>query len=187
MPALLKFLILLAIFLSASANAFTCLRPIAGSQVRVDHLIQLEGPISKQTNEPTCKPTFNPTNELSIDLWQCQMEIGEPINDQMNDLNNLKDKPLQKHYCTDLGIQSKLIFTSEKTNSCQQLTHAEESEGVTLVSLPIPGHKFEGIQLTSSHSMNNLQQCRSFFDNVSIDSWQCQMEIIEVKSKKTAQ
>jgi hypothetical protein len=40
MPALLKFLVLLAIFLSASnANAFTSLSPVAGSQVQENHLI----------------------------------------------------------------------------------------------------------------------------------------------------
>jgi hypothetical protein len=40
MPALLKILVLLAIFLSASnANAFTSLSPVAGSQVQENHLI----------------------------------------------------------------------------------------------------------------------------------------------------
>jgi hypothetical protein len=40
MPALLKFLVLLAIFLLASnANAFTNLSPVAGSQVKENHLI----------------------------------------------------------------------------------------------------------------------------------------------------
>jgi hypothetical protein len=43
MPALLKFLLLLAIFLSASnANAFTSLSPVAGNQVQENHLIQFE-------------------------------------------------------------------------------------------------------------------------------------------------
>jgi hypothetical protein len=39
MPALLKFLVLIALFLSASnANAFTSLSPVAGSQVQDNHL-----------------------------------------------------------------------------------------------------------------------------------------------------
>jgi hypothetical protein len=76
--------------------------------------------MSKQTNEQTHKLTWDPTNELPIDSWQCQTEIEKPTNDQMNDLNDSKEEPLQKHYCTDLGIQSILIFTSQKTNSCQQ-------------------------------------------------------------------
>jgi hypothetical protein len=33
--------------------------------------------------------------------------------------------------------------------------------------------------------MNNSRQSRSFIDDVSIDSWQCQIEIDKVKSKKT--
>jgi hypothetical protein len=40
MPALLKFLVLLALFLLVShANAFTSLSPVAGSQVQENHLI----------------------------------------------------------------------------------------------------------------------------------------------------
>jgi hypothetical protein len=40
MPALVKFFVLLPIFLLASnANAFTSLSPVAGSQVQENHLI----------------------------------------------------------------------------------------------------------------------------------------------------
>ncbi len=43
MPALLKILVLLAIFLLASnANAFTSLSPVAGSQVQENHFKQFE-------------------------------------------------------------------------------------------------------------------------------------------------
>jgi hypothetical protein len=49
------------------------------------------------------------------------------INDQMNDLNHYREEPLQKHCCADSGIQSKLIFTSEKTNGHQQLSHSANS------------------------------------------------------------
>jgi hypothetical protein len=50
MTALSKFLVLLAIFLSASyANAIASLSPVAGNQVCVNHLIQLQ--------QPMCKPT----------------------------------------------------------------------------------------------------------------------------------
>jgi hypothetical protein len=39
MPALSKFLVLLALFLSAShSNAFTSLSSVAGNQVQVNHL-----------------------------------------------------------------------------------------------------------------------------------------------------
>ncbi len=58
MPALLKFLVLIAIFLLAShANAFISLSPVAGNQVQVKQWIQFVEPMSKPTNEPTGEPT----------------------------------------------------------------------------------------------------------------------------------
>jgi hypothetical protein len=58
MPALLKFLVLIAIFLSAShANAFISLSPVAGNQVQVKQYFQFVEPMSKPTNEPTGEPT----------------------------------------------------------------------------------------------------------------------------------
>jgi hypothetical protein len=54
MMALSKSLVLLALFLSVShANAFTSLSLVAGDQVWVIHLIQLQQPMSNLTNEPT--------------------------------------------------------------------------------------------------------------------------------------
>jgi hypothetical protein len=58
MPALLKFLVLLAIFLSASnANAFTSLCPVAGIQVQENQWYQFFEPMRKRTNKPNGKPT----------------------------------------------------------------------------------------------------------------------------------
>ena len=72
MNAMAKFLVLLAIFLSASyAHAFTSLSPVAGNQARVNHLIQFQQTMSNPMNELSCEPIRKPTNELSIDLWQC--------------------------------------------------------------------------------------------------------------------
>ena len=52
MPALSKFLVLLALFLLAShVHAFTSLSSVAGDQVRVNHLIRLQQLMSKPTNE----------------------------------------------------------------------------------------------------------------------------------------
>jgi hypothetical protein len=56
------------------------------------------------------------------------------------------EEPFQKQCCTDSGIQSNIIFTSEKTNGCQQLTHSAKSEGGRLASLLLSGHKSVGIQ-----------------------------------------
>ena len=57
MPALLKFLVLLALVLSAShANTFTSLSLVAGDQVRVNHLTRLHQPMNDPTNKPSCEP-----------------------------------------------------------------------------------------------------------------------------------
>ena len=64
MPALLKFLVLLASFHSGSyAHAFTSLSPVAGNQVRVNHLIRFQQPMSNPTNEPSREPIREPTND----------------------------------------------------------------------------------------------------------------------------
>jgi hypothetical protein len=63
-PALLKFLVLIAIFLLASnANAFTSLSPVAGNQVQEKHWFQFEEPMNNPTNEPSCKPMSKPMND----------------------------------------------------------------------------------------------------------------------------
>jgi hypothetical protein len=68
MPAPLKFLVLIAIFLSASnANAFTSLSLAAGNQVWVNHLIHFQQPMSNPTNEPSHEPTREPTKRMDLD------------------------------------------------------------------------------------------------------------------------
>jgi hypothetical protein len=62
MTALSKFLVLLALFFLAShANAFTSLSSVAGNQVWVNHLIQLQQPMRDPTNEPSWAPVCKPT------------------------------------------------------------------------------------------------------------------------------
>jgi hypothetical protein len=84
MNAMAKFLVLLAIFLSASyAHAFTSLTPVARNQARVNNLIRFQQTMSNPMNEPCCKP------------------IREPTNDRMNDqtthgMNEQTEVPLQQ-------------------------------------------------------------------------------------------
>ena len=67
MPALSKFLVLLALFLSAShSNAFTSLSSVAGNQVRVNHLTRLQQPMSNPTNEPSRDPIREPTTQMDL-------------------------------------------------------------------------------------------------------------------------
>jgi hypothetical protein len=68
MPALLKFLVLLALFLSASnSNAFTSFSSVAGNQVRINHLTQLQQQMNDPTNEQSRKPIRKPTKQLEQD------------------------------------------------------------------------------------------------------------------------
>ena len=67
MPALSKFLVLLALVLSAShANAFTSLSWVAGNQVRINHLTRLQQPMSDPTNEPSREPIREPTKRMDL-------------------------------------------------------------------------------------------------------------------------
>ena len=68
MPAFLKFLVLFAIFLSAShSNAFVSLSSVAGNQVRVNHLTRLQQPMSNPTNEPSREPIHELTKQMDLD------------------------------------------------------------------------------------------------------------------------
>jgi hypothetical protein len=68
MTALSKFLVLLALFLSAShANIFTSLSSVAGNQVWVNYLIQLQQPMSNPMNEPSREPVRKPTKHMDLD------------------------------------------------------------------------------------------------------------------------
>jgi hypothetical protein len=58
MSALLKFLVLIAIFLLANyANAFSSPSPVAGNQVQENQWFQFVEPMSKPTNKPTVEQT----------------------------------------------------------------------------------------------------------------------------------
>jgi hypothetical protein len=105
MTAFAKLLVLIAIFLLASnANAFTSLCPVSGKQVRVNHLIEFEVPM----NKPTCKSTCKPTNDLSIDSWQCRMEI--------NKMNSMK-KSQPRGQCQDKTPEQVTFSKQERMQS----------------------------------------------------------------------
>jgi hypothetical protein len=96
MPALSKFLLLSALFLSASnANAFISLSSATGTQVRINHLIQLEKPLSKpttdQTNDQTTKQlklvALLPVNQSSKRVMYCDKGKDDEI---LSELHNSK-------------------------------------------------------------------------------------------------
>jgi len=66
--ALSKFLVLLALALLASlANEFTSLSLVAGDQIQVNYLTQLQQLISYPMNEPSREPICNPTHWMDLD------------------------------------------------------------------------------------------------------------------------
>ena len=68
MLALMKFLVLLAIFLSASnSNAFTSLSLVAENQVWANHLIRFQQSMSDPTNEPSREPICKPIKRMDLD------------------------------------------------------------------------------------------------------------------------
>ena len=68
MTALSKFLVLLAIFLLANlGNAFINLSSATGNLVWVNHLIQLQQPMSNPMNEPSREPIREPTKRMDSD------------------------------------------------------------------------------------------------------------------------
>jgi len=78
MPALSKFVVLLALFLLAShVHAFTSLSSVTGDQVRVNHLIRLQQLMSKPTNEMKAE---SKSREPETDP-KAESESQEPEND----------------------------------------------------------------------------------------------------------
>jgi hypothetical protein len=68
MTALSKFLVLLAIFLSANlGDAFINLSLVAGNLVWINHLIRLQQPMSDPMNEPSRELIRKPTKQIDLD------------------------------------------------------------------------------------------------------------------------
>ncbi len=105
MTALSKLLVLLAIFLLTShVNACMILSSASGGkQVWVNHLIEFEEPMNKPTHKSTCEQT----NDLSIDLWQCQMET--------NKMNSMK-KSQPPWQCQD-KISEQVTFSKQEKDA----------------------------------------------------------------------
>ena len=70
MPALSKFLVLLAIFLSASlGDAFV-------NHARLNHLVRFDASMSNPTNEPSCIPSCKRTNDQTTNQrleWNAEL------------------------------------------------------------------------------------------------------------------
>ena len=102
MTALSKFLVLLAIFLSANlGDAFINLSSAAGNLVRVNHLIRLQQPMSDPMNEPSCKPICKPTKQMDLDA-----ELS-------NNLSPKKTRVTYSEQRQDAELPSKIIDSTD--------------------------------------------------------------------------
>jgi hypothetical protein len=120
MTALSMFLVLLALFISAShANA---LSSVTGNHVRVIHLIRLWQPMSNPTNEPSRKTICKPTNQINLDA-----ELPSNLSSK-----GVKYSLSQKQ---DAELPSKIIDT-QNTQTCW-LCHNKKSELESLLEQPI--------------------------------------------------
>ena len=121
MPALSKFLVLLALILSAShANAFTSLSWVAGNQVQINHLTRLQQPMSDPTNEPIREPTkrMDLNALLSNNLSQINNAV---LSNHSNQQESLADQP---------GIDEEINYPIAASDSSQPKPINLESSGL---------------------------------------------------------
>ncbi len=125
MTALSKYLVLLALFLSAShANALSL---VAGNQVRVIHLIWLHQPMSNPKNEPSCKPIHELIKRMDLNAEllnnlsrkKTRVAYSEPKQDaelpsNITDLTNTHSRGL----CHGKNIRAGIF--SGAANCCNQ-------------------------------------------------------------------
>ena len=118
MPALSKFLVLLALVLSAShANAFTSLSYVAGNQVRINHLTRLQQPMSNPTNEPSRESIRKPTKRIDLNAL---------LPNNLSQVNNavLSNHSKQRVYFADQpGIDEEINNPTAASDSSKNQWH----------------------------------------------------------------
>ena len=159
MSALSKFLVLLALILSAShANAFTSLSWVAENQVWNNHFTRLQQPMSDPTNEPSRELIHEPTKRMDLNAllpnklsqinnavlsnhskqrvsFADQPGIDEEINNPTPASDSSKN---QWHMPTPINLESSGLRRSSRTEvlarSClvySNTTLMDEDEGTT--------------------------------------------------------
>jgi hypothetical protein len=108
--------------LASHANAFTSLSLVAGNQVRVNHLIRLQQPMSYPINGPSCKPIHKPIKQMDLDA-----ELPNILSSKQ-----VKYSLSQKQ---DAELPSKITDT-QNTQTCG-LCHNKKSELESLAEQPI--------------------------------------------------
>ena len=166
MNAMAKFLVPLTIFLSASlGDAFV-------NHARLNHLIRFQQPMRDSTNEPSCEPIREPTNN--------RMEIDK--------VKSNKREPIASHSSIkrDKSTPTFQLVVASVSNKREPI--ASHSSIKYLRTSQVPPFWAELVRASSNKTahctMNNLRQSRSFIVDVSIDSWQCRMEIDELNFQR---
>jgi hypothetical protein len=125
MPALLKFLVLLVLVLLAShATAFTSLSSVAGNQVRINHLTQLQQPMSDPMNEPSRKPIHKPTKRMDLNAvlpYNLSKINNAVLSNHSNQWESLADQP---------GIDEEINYPIATSNSSQPTPINLDSRGL---------------------------------------------------------
>jgi hypothetical protein len=128
MPALLKFLVLSAIFLLASnANAFTCLNPIARNQIQEKHWFQFEEPMNNPRNEPSCEPTCKLTKRMDLDA---ELPRNQSLSTSNQDHEGVRDNAALSNrskqrvsFADPPGIENEINNPIAASNSTHNLWH----------------------------------------------------------------
>ncbi len=125
MPALSKFLVLLALVLWTShSNAFTSLSSVAGNQVRVNHLTWLQQLMSDPTNEPSREPICEPTKRMDLDavLLNNLSKINNAVlSNHSNQWESLANQP---------GIDEEINYPIAASDSSQPTPINLDSSGL---------------------------------------------------------
>jgi hypothetical protein len=159
MPALPKFLVMLAIFVLASnANAFTSLSLVFGNQVWVNHLIQFQQPMS------------DPTNEQAVNRFANKPMIERRVSQSHLTLTS-KETSLLPHFIwllhSSQTMKPYLSMTSLLPNF-SWLLHSSQMN----VQKAHQRRQLNVQRTTRGRADRSLVMC-----DVSIDSWQCPREI----------
>ena len=134
MPALSKFLVLLALVLSAShANAFTSLCWVAENQVWNYHFTRLQQPMSNPTNEPSREPIREPTK---------RMDLNALLPNKLSQINNAvlsNHSKQQVSFADQPGIDEEINNPTAASDSSKNQCHMPtpinlESSGLRLLS-----------------------------------------------------
>jgi hypothetical protein len=162
---------------------------------------------SKGSAKKTAQCTMNNSrqsrsfiDDVSIDSWQCPMKIDEVNFQQVGNsastelVGSCHNKKLER-VGNSASTQTQLVGSCHDkkldqvgNSASTQLVgfcHDNKSEQVTCSEQEHDANHPSKIHDPSNTKSltNNLRQCQTFVNNVSIDSWQCRMEIDDVKSQ----